>query len=239
MDEKLVASGLNHYLEEPDDAAMAQSRQDAGARRSMKIRAAAFKAIIDLDHSSKWAQAIKYPSRTEKSLVSLFLPGQQVFFWKKASNKQHKKANWKAEQNLDKNLSPNPDLTNPDPGNPHKGRMSCMPERWHPLYGPAVVLGHEWGNRHMSDPYWVSYGGMCVLVPGAHMRHAEMEELMAEDVYFKELRKAMNLFSQTDLKYTNLSDDLDTPQPDPKGLQGSSVKPEGLVHMQSLFDERP
>ncbi len=245
VDEKLVASGLSHYLEEPDDADVRHSREDPHARKSMEIRAAAMTAVIELDHSTKWAQAIKFPSRTEKTMVSLFLPGQQVFFWKKASNKQQKKHDQQVEDNKTKGLPPNPDLTQPDPGNPAKGRRARMPERWHPLYGPAVVIGHEWDNKHMSDSYWVSYGGMCVLVPGVHMRHAEIEELMADDKYFKELKKALDLFSKPELRDANLTEDLDPERAQQnssgklKPLSTRSNDVGGLQYMQSMFDERP
>ena len=37
-DERLVASGLNHYLEEPDDAAITAASSDAIYRKSMEIR---------------------------------------------------------------------------------------------------------------------------------------------------------------------------------------------------------
>ena len=65
VDERLVASGLNHYLEEPDDAAISASGADPFYKRSMEIRKTAMKAVIELDHSEKWSQAIKFPSRTE------------------------------------------------------------------------------------------------------------------------------------------------------------------------------
>ena len=34
IDERLVASGLNHYLEEPDDASVLHHDADAGAKRA-------------------------------------------------------------------------------------------------------------------------------------------------------------------------------------------------------------
>ena len=79
VDERLVASGLNHYLEEPDDAAIASAQSKPELLRSMTLRKCAMKALIDLDHSEKWNDAIKFPSRA--SQASLFLPGHQVFFW--------------------------------------------------------------------------------------------------------------------------------------------------------------
>ena len=50
VDERLVASGLNHYLEEPDDAAISASGADPLYKRSMEIRKTAMKAVIELDH---------------------------------------------------------------------------------------------------------------------------------------------------------------------------------------------
>ena len=82
VDERLVASGLTHYLEVPDDAAIAASNDDPVFKKSMEIRKSAMRAIIDLDHSEKWREAIKFLSR--KSECAMFLPGHQVFFWKKA-----------------------------------------------------------------------------------------------------------------------------------------------------------
>jgi len=82
MDERLSVSGLNHYLEEPDDAAIANSNSDPVMRCSLGFRKQAMKGIIGLDHSTKWADAIKFPSRPTE--VSAFLPGHQVAIWKKA-----------------------------------------------------------------------------------------------------------------------------------------------------------
>ena len=81
-DERLIASGLNHYLEQPDDAAITASTTDSAYRRSMDFRRVAMKAVIELDHSEKWSQAIKMPSRPE--VPNVFLPGNQVFFWRTA-----------------------------------------------------------------------------------------------------------------------------------------------------------
>ena len=53
LDERLVLSGLNHYLEQPDDASIASTTQDPNLKESMDIRKAAMKALIDLDHSEK------------------------------------------------------------------------------------------------------------------------------------------------------------------------------------------
>mgnify|MGYP003305890239 CR=1 FL=1 len=33
----------------------------------------------------------------------------------------------------------------------------------------------------MSDSYWISSEGRLFLVPGQHMRHAEMEEVIAQE----------------------------------------------------------
>ena len=81
VDEKLSISGLSHYLEEPDDAAITTAQTDAELLRSMTFRKVAMKAVIDLDHSEIWANAIKFPSRPQET--DLFLPGHQVAFWRK------------------------------------------------------------------------------------------------------------------------------------------------------------
>ena len=46
------------------------------------------KAIIELDHSEKWAAALKYPSRAD--LPNFFLPGTQVFFYSAGTKKNRK-----------------------------------------------------------------------------------------------------------------------------------------------------
>ena len=53
MDERLIASGLNHYLDEPDDAAITAATENKSYKTSMEIRKAAMKAVIELDHSEK------------------------------------------------------------------------------------------------------------------------------------------------------------------------------------------
>ena len=119
----------------------------------------------------------------------MFLPGHQVFFWKKASPNQAKNAKEKKRKqqaNEDPTTPHNQDQTGHDNTNPLKGRMARRPERWFPLTGPAIVIGHEWDEKHQCDAYWLSYGGTCTLAPGSYMRHAEMEELMADDKFFKE-----------------------------------------------------
>ena len=88
VDERLIASGLNHYLEEPDDAAVSAAGSDPVYRRSMEIRKAAMKAITELDHSEKWAAALKYPSRSD--VPNFFLPGAQVFFYSAGTKKNRK-----------------------------------------------------------------------------------------------------------------------------------------------------
>ena len=60
---------------------MIAPEQDSQLKNSLDIRKAAMKAVIDLDHSEKWKEAIKFPSR--KAFAPVFLPGHQVFFWKK------------------------------------------------------------------------------------------------------------------------------------------------------------
>ena len=153
VDERLVLSGLNHYLEEPDDAAIANVNHDEGVKRSMAFRKSAMKAIIDLDHSTKWSDAIKFPSRPTE--VQLFLPGHKVAFWRA--------------------------------GNTKKPRRAQMPSRWR----LGIVIGHDWDEVHQLDAYWLSSGGRCFLVPGQHMRHVEMEEVMSHEHRMQEAHAAL------------------------------------------------
>ena len=88
VDERLIASGLNHYLEEPDDVAITAATEEREYRTSMEIRKAAMKAVVELDHSEKWAQAIKFLSRNEPP--TFFVPGSQCFFYSAAERKNRK-----------------------------------------------------------------------------------------------------------------------------------------------------
>ena len=78
VDERLIASGLYYYVEEPDDPSITVASENKQYRTSMEIRKAAMKAVVELDHSEKWAQAIKYPSRND--LPTFFVLGSQCFF---------------------------------------------------------------------------------------------------------------------------------------------------------------
>ena len=79
-DERLLASGLNHYLEQSDDAAIHASATDTAYRRSMDFRRSAMRAVVELDHSTKWSQAIQKPTKSE--VPTVYLPGNQVFFYR-------------------------------------------------------------------------------------------------------------------------------------------------------------
>ena len=57
-------------------------------RTSMEIRKAAVEAVVELDHSEKWAQAIKFPSRNEPP--TFFVPGSQCFLYSAAERKNRK-----------------------------------------------------------------------------------------------------------------------------------------------------
>ena len=58
-----MASNLNHFLEEPDDASVEAHKTDPTLNKARQLRKIAMKAVIELDHSDKWAAACKYPSR--------------------------------------------------------------------------------------------------------------------------------------------------------------------------------
>ena len=179
VDERLAVSGLNHYLEEPDDAAIANAQKDPQLLQSLQFRKQAMKAVIDLDHSTKWAEAIKFPSRPVE--VSLFLPGHQVAFWKKAMTSL-------------------------------KGRAARSIARWR----LGVIIGHEWDHNHMSDSYWISSEGRLFLVPGQHVRHAEMEEVLSREAIIAEAMKTMRNLS-AEPEQVEYYDFRDPRGPDPPG----------------------
>ena len=194
VDERLIASGLNHYLEEPDDASITRAAENPDYLKSMNVRKSAMKAVIDLDHSTKWAEAIKFPSRPAE--VQLFLPGNQVFFWKAAKTNQ-------------------------------KGKRARLPERWH---GPAVVIGHEWDQQAASDSYWVSSGTNCYLIAGQHLRHAELEELMSQELVVEKMKQALIKFGEehTPWTYEDWRQTTETPFHDGSAQPPSSDDPSGI-----------
>lgn len=55
MDEQLSARGLDHYLEQPNGAAI--TRHAAGHNRRIQPRGIAMRAVIELDHAQTWAAA--------------------------------------------------------------------------------------------------------------------------------------------------------------------------------------
>ena len=124
-----MASNLNHFLEEPDDASVEARKTDPTLNKARQLRNIATKAVIELDHSDKWAAACKYPSRLAET--NLFLPGHQVMFWRKQSTR-------KTGEKIAKS---------------GKARGAKVPERW---YGPGVIIGHEWDRDKQSDSYWIS-----------------------------------------------------------------------------------
>jgi len=70
-----------------------------------------------------------------------------------------------------------------------KARQTRLPARWH---GTAVVIGHEWNADHACDSYWLSHQGTCLLVNGLHMRHADLEELMTQEQFVRELKRGVD-----------------------------------------------
>lgn len=63
LGERLIAKGLNHYLPTPEDASMTRGSTTTYLTRGMIYRTTAMKSFIGLDHSDKWKEANKYPSR--------------------------------------------------------------------------------------------------------------------------------------------------------------------------------
>ena len=88
FDERLFASGLGHYLERPDDAALSMAATDDVMKRSIAIREAALKAVITLDHHTKWHEACKTLSRSNNGP---YFPGDQVFYWRRARSPKNLK----------------------------------------------------------------------------------------------------------------------------------------------------
>lgn len=62
IDERIMVSGLDHYLEQPNGAAL--TRDDTAHARSMEHRMLAMKAVIKIDHLERWQEAIRYPCST-------------------------------------------------------------------------------------------------------------------------------------------------------------------------------
>ena len=177
VEERLIASGLNHYLEEPDDAAIHAAATDTVYKKSMEIRKAAMCSIIELDHSEKWAAAIKYPSRAE--VPQLFLPGNQVFFFKAAPGKKGGKK---------------------IKGKPNKGRSArSVPDRW---YGPAVVIGNEWDQNQKKESVWIRYAGRCSLVAYEHLRHATLEEALTQEQVVQSIKDGLCQLSEERKPFT-------------------------------------
>ena len=81
-----MASNLNHFLEVPDDASVEARKTDPTINKARQLRKIAMEAVIQLDHSHKWAAACKYPSRLAET--NLFLPGHQGMFWRKQSTRK-------------------------------------------------------------------------------------------------------------------------------------------------------
>ena len=66
VDERLMASGLNHYLEQPDDASISLAQADPVMKRSMQIRKQAMIALVALDCSliGRACEALRFILRT-------------------------------------------------------------------------------------------------------------------------------------------------------------------------------
>ncbi len=51
------------------------------------------------------------------------------------------------------------------------------------------MIFHGFDVKNKQDSYWVSFGDNCVLIAGQHLRHAEMEELIAHEDFASSLGK--------------------------------------------------
>lgn len=85
----------------------------------MTSRKLALTAVLDLECSQRWTEAIKYPSRPIAAKYDFF--GEPVLFWRRG-----RPARFKEDQDTRKELN--------------NSRLARNVDRW---YGPAVVSGHE------------------------------------------------------------------------------------------------
>ena len=72
-DQRLWASGLSSWLEKPDDAALELTHTDPLYAKAYRIREAAMKAVIELDHSERWRDSLKYTSRSDGDVFFLVI----------------------------------------------------------------------------------------------------------------------------------------------------------------------
>ncbi len=176
-DEVLPVSGLDHYLEAPQDAHISIACTDPVWERALRIRTAALKAVVELDHADKWKQLIQTPARVGRGP---YLPGEQVFRWKtqKASSQ-----------------------TIPTAGQ-GVGRSQRIFGRW---AGVGIIVGREWDKDHETSADWVSHGGICKLVAAQHLRTATLEERYVADKVSQIMQQAAcDLSNEKDQKWEDL-----------------------------------
>lgn len=140
------------------------TRDDTAHLRNMNYRKLACNAVIALDCTHSWKDAIMYPSILVDT--KFYLPAEHVFSWERGLQ-----ARLTDDQENRKEYT--------------MSRPARQVERW---YGPAVVTGHAYDGEARIDAYWISFGGTYALVSGLHLTLAEVEERLATDAYMQDIR---------------------------------------------------
>jgi hypothetical protein len=85
-DERLPGSLLSHRLESPDDVSVSFTTVDPVYQRAMQIREAAMRAVVALDHDTKWREAI---ARRVRPTLRTYVPGNLVVYWQQHRARQN------------------------------------------------------------------------------------------------------------------------------------------------------
>ena len=109
-------------------------------------------ALEVLDSSDRWRRAI-VAGTVPKNATEEWVPGAQVFFWRKKDKK--------GKETM-------------------KGDAKRTFLRWN---GPAVVLGHEKDGGTLEGNYWVAFRGKLYRVAPQLMRMATDEERLSQTVF--------------------------------------------------------
>lgn len=118
VEERRLARGLDHYMEQPNGAAL--TRYDPAHTRSMTHRTLAMKAGLELAHSESWKDAIRYFARPVDT--SHEVTREHTFFWTRGLQARLKEAK-----------GPRREF--------HNARSARTVDRG---YGLAVVIGHAY-----------------------------------------------------------------------------------------------
>ena len=88
-EERFPGSTLDALLEGENPVEMQECLEDPVFRRSVRMRETAMQSMVELDADQRWKRAIA--SGVSKSTTK-YLPGTQVFFWKKSSSFKGRRA---------------------------------------------------------------------------------------------------------------------------------------------------